>query len=238
MAKSSAKDAIILINGNLFSTYTTAFNAVDEVEPVDATGFGDGSRNFVPGIKIAQINADMLWDSATGKVHDAMKTAGQTGIVSIIPEAYALGGIAISLPYLQGNYNPVGDISDILKIGSIEFKSYGDNYGIEYGNTLYHGTITNTATGTSYDNAAATSTRYSAILHIWTATADDTYVVKVQHSTDNNTWADLATFTLDGQTVTAERLTGTSVNRYRRIVATRTGAAADSFGFTVVLSTE
>jgi hypothetical protein len=181
---------------------------------------------------------DMMWDSATGKVHDWLATPGQDILATVIPETYALGCDALSIVALQGNYTPAADIGGVIRVGTIELHSRGDNYGLEAGKVLHHATITNTTTSTVVDNAAATSTRYSAILHIWTPTTADTYAVKIQDSADNNTWADLATFTLDGQTTAAERLTGTAVDQYRRIVATRTGAGANPFGFTVVLFAE
>jgi hypothetical protein len=234
--KTSAKNASILINGNLFSTYVTSYEAEASVEPIEATGFLDGSKNYVPGQKTAKITADMMWDADTDKVHDAMN-ALPSGIVSIIPELAAVAGPSISLPYMQANYNPKGETSSLITIGSIGFESSGSNFGVEFGKVLYSGVVTDTTTGTTVDNGAATSTRYSAVLHVYTATTADTYEVKVEHSTDGNTWATLCTFTADGQTVTAERITGTSVNRYRRAVATVTGTDGDDFGFTVVLHT-
>lgn len=236
MSKISAKNTSILINGNLFSTYVTAYETESTVDAIEATGFLDGSKNYVPGQQTAKISADMLWDAATGKVHDAMKTPG-TGVVTIIPELAAVAGNSISLPYMQANYNPKGETSSLITIGTIDFESYGSNYGIEYGKVLYSGAVTTTTTGTSVDNAAATTGQYSAILHVYNKTTSDTYVVKVQDSSDNSTWTDLCTFTADGTSITAERKTGTSVKRYRRAVATVTGTNGDSFGFTVVLYT-
>lgn len=232
--KTSAKNASILINGNLFSTYVTSYETEATVEPIEATGFLDGSKNYVPGMQTAKISADMMWDAATDKVHDAMSALG-TGIVTIIPELAAVGGNSISLPYMQSNYNPKGETSSLITIGTIGFESSGSNFGVEFGKVLYSGTVQDSVTGTTVDNAAATSSKYAAILHVYTPTLADTYSVVVEDSTDGNTWTTLCTFTLDGQTITAERLTGTSVKRYRRAVATVTGTDGDGFGFSVVL---
>jgi hypothetical protein len=236
MAKISAKNATILINGSKFSTFTTAYEITDTVDPLEATGFADESKNYVPGLKTARITADMLWDStATTGVHAKLSNSGQTGLFTLLPEMYAIGTPSISLPYMQTSYRPQADVAAILQIGTIEFESYGSNNGIENGVALYSGTITDTTTSSSFDNGAATTTGYSGIVHVWTPASADSYAIKIQHSANNSTWADLATFTVNGQSITAERKTGTSVNRYRRIVATRTGSAGDSFGFSVVL---
>lgn len=236
MAKISAKNATILINGNKFSTYTTAYEVEQSINPIEGTGFSDLVRNYIPGLQTAKINTTMLWSSTADAVHDALKTSGQTGIVTIVPETYALGIPSITLPYMQSTYKPAGAVDGILEIGSIDFESYGNNYGIENGVMLYQGAITDTTTGTSYDNSAATTGGYSAVLHIWEKTASDTYVIKIQHSTDNSTWTDAVTFTADGTTITAERKTGTSINQYRRIVATRTGSG-DTLGLSIALFT-
>ena len=50
--KTSAKNASILINGNLFSTYVTSYEAEASVEPIEATGFLDGSKNYVPVLQL------------------------------------------------------------------------------------------------------------------------------------------------------------------------------------------
>jgi hypothetical protein len=73
-------------------------------------------------------------------------------------------------------------------------------------------------------------------MHVWTNTTDDTYVVKIQHcATIDGVYDDLITFTLNGKTRTSEHVTAVSgtINQYRRVLATRTGAAGDSFGYTV-----
>ena len=232
--KTSAKNASILINGNLFSTYVTSYETESSVEPIEATGFLDGSKNYVPGQQTAKVTCDMMWDAATDKVHDAMNALG-TGIVTIVPELAAIGGNSISLPYMQANYNPKGETSSLITIGSIAFESSGSNFGVEYGKVLYSGVINDTTTSTVVDNAAATTAKYAAVLHVYTPTIADTYAVVVEDSTDNNTWTTLCTFTADGQTITAERLTGTGVKRYRRVTATVTGTDGDDFGFVVVL---
>jgi len=116
--------------------------------------------------------------------------------------------------------------------------SYGNNEGVEDGYALAHGTITATTTGTGFDDLtdAAATAKSAGALHVWGATTTDTYVVKIQHSTSlGSGYSDLITFTLDGSALGSERVAVASgtVNRYRRVVATRTGSAGDSFGFSV-----
>lgn len=237
MPKISAKNGIILINGYNFSTYINQYDVNADTNKIDVTGFGDGVVNYIPGLPSASITANVLWDSAAGKTHLALSPR-PTGYVTILPEGYALGNPSISLPFMQGNYMPKGAVNEAIQIGTLNFESYGSNVGIENGWALAHGTITATTTGTGFDDptGGAVTATCSATLHIWDTTATDTYVVKVQHSTTlGSGYADLITFSANGTSLTAERQTVASgtINRYRRVLATRTGAAGDTFGFTV-----
>lgn len=237
--KQSAKDATLLINGYALSTYATAYEVTQAVDPVEVTGFLDGAHNSIPGIAVAKMSTDMLWDSDAGKVHDALG-ALTTGQVTIIPEIYALGCPSLSMPFMQSNYNPAGQPAGAIKVGSIKFEAYGASAAIYPGVILQHGTITNSLIGTGVldpTNTAQTAA-CSAVLHIWTKTITDTYVIKVQHSTNNSTWTDLVTFTADGTALTAERqlVASGTINKYRRVIAARTGAAGDTLGFTVSFS--
>lgn len=238
MAKVSAKDGILLISGYNFSTYAMNYEVSDSVDVVDVTGLSDGSHNFIPGQRIASMNSNLLWDAASNSVHSALSALPNNKHVTLIPEGYVLGSSTLSMPFMQGNYNPSGSPSTAVSVGTIEFSSYGNNDGIEHGWALAHGTITSTTTGTGFDDPSggAVTAKCSGTLHVWTPTNTDTYVVKIQHSTTlGSGYSDLVTFTLDGTARSSERITVASgtVNRYRRVVATRTGSAGDSFGFSV-----
>lgn len=238
MAKISAKNGIILVNGYVFSTYFSSFDVENSVNPKDVTGFGDGSQNFIPTIKSGSISGDAFWDAEASKTHLVLKSL-PTGHVTILPEGFSLGYPSISLPFMSSTYMPKGAPDDVLKIGKLQFDSYGSNVGVESGVALAHATITTTSTGTGVDDptGAAVTAACSATLHIWDAVATDTYVIKVQHSTLlGSGYADLITFTLNGSTLTSERIAVASgvINRYRRVVATCTGSNAETLGYTVV----
>lgn len=236
MTKYSAKNAIILIGGYNLSTYATAFETESNVNPIDVTGFTDASKNFIPGQLSGSIKADMLWSSTAGAVHTALHDFTSRH-VTILPLGYALGNHSISMPYVQANYGAKGDPSSAVQVGTLSFESYGDNNGVEDGWVLAHGTITNTTTGTGYQVSSAQVTSIcAATLHIWTACAADTYVVKVQDcATVDGVYSDLITFTADGSAITSERQTLASgtIDKFVRVLATRTGSAGNSFGFSV-----
>jgi hypothetical protein len=103
--------------------------------------------------------------------------------------------------------------------------------------TLQHGTITNTLTGTGVlDPGDAAVTKVCAgVLHIYQAAAADTYAIIIQHSPDNASWATLVTFTLNASAIGAEIISVASgnVDKYRRVLATRTGSAGNTVGLSV-----
>lgn len=239
MAKLSAKNSIILINGYNFSTYATGYDTNHSSGMIDVTGFTDAGQNFIPGLATTTFTIDMLSDDTATVGANAVLSAFPTGVVTLIPSGYALGNPTLSMPFVLGNYSPKGDPASAAKLGTLSFANYGaTNQGIERGWALAHGTITNTTTGTGFDDptAGAVTAACGATLHIWTACAADTYVVKVQHSTAlGSGYADLITFTANGSALTVERqvVASGTVNRYRRILATRTGSAGNNFGFTV-----
>lgn len=242
MAKISSKNGVIVIGGYLLSTFSSSFDTEMAVEAIEVTGFGDGCKNYIPGVKEGKITLNVLWDSAVGSVHTAIYDHGDKH-VTLIPEGYSAGAASLSLDTTQVNYNPTGNPSSDIQAGSIEFVSTNDNPGLERGEALFHGVITNSTDGTAVDDrsGAAQSVDCSGTLHVWTGTGagNDEYEVKIQHRDDPlDPWVDLVTFTLDGTVIGSERVVvpfvATDVERYRRVEATRTvGVAGDDFGFTV-----
>jgi hypothetical protein len=237
MPKISAKNTVVLINGYEFSTYYSSFDIENSANPVNVTGFTDTSANFIPSIPSGKISGNVFWDSAVAKTHAALKSM-PTGYVTLIPEGYVLGNSSISMPFMAGNYGAKGKPDAALEIGGLDFETYGSDAKVEVGWMLQHGTTTTTLTGTPVldPTDAAVTAACSATLHIWTACAADTYVVKVQHcATSGGVYADLVTFTANGSAITAERGTVASgtINKYRRVLATRTGTAGNTFGFSV-----
>lgn len=238
MAKISAKDGIVLINGYNLSTYTTAYEAQEGVDVIDVTGLSDTVHNAIPGDRTANLTLNMLWDNSVDV--PVLITPGNTVVecVTLIPEGYsAVGDPSLSLPYTQANFNPAGNPGSAIGLGAIQFVALGDSAGLENGVILQYGNITNTTSTSSVrdESQAAQTCECAATLHVYTACATDTYEVKVEDSANDVDWDTLLTFTLDGSAVGSERISVASgtVNQYRRVTATRTGAAGNTFGFAV-----
>jgi hypothetical protein len=211
-----------------------------EYGELDLAAFGDGSENSGPGVPRGEANIVTFLDPATNQSHDALKTpGGYTDKVFMAlfgnNAAPTIGDGAFALLAKEFQYTTPVVVKNAV-IANAKFLGAGykpDVNGVVLANT----TITATTNFTSVDNGASSADGASGYLQVLTPTATDTYEVKIQDSPDDSTWADLGTFTLDGSARGSERIavTGT-VDRYLRAVATRTGAAADSFKLAVVIA--
>ena len=129
--------------------------------------------------------------------------------------------------------SPIGDIVQ----ASAEFQS---SESVEHGVILSAGTaVSATGNGTGVDHGAATTNGGAGFLSVPTNTRNGNITVKIQHSADNSTYADLVTFTVVSSTsTTSERIevaAGTTVNRYLRVnytVAGSSGSATPVVAFT------
>jgi len=134
------------------------------------------------------------------------------------------------------SYEVSSAISDIVQV-SAEFQSTD---AVEHGKILSSGsTVTATGNGTSVDNGASTTNGGAGFLSVPVNTRNGNITVKIQHSADDSTFADLVTFTVvTSTTKTSERVevaAGTTVNRYLRVnytVAGSTGSATPVVAFT------
>lgn len=238
MAKTSSKDSIIVVGGYLLSADMEGYSVEAKQAMLDCTGFTDGWQNYVGGLYQGKMTLNALWDHSANTVTAALLALGAKA-VTVIPNGYTLGNLAFSMSSQQENFQPGGAMSGLLKAGALNFFTSGAQGGPHAGWALQHGAITNTLTGTGFVDPTGTTVTASCggFLHVYTPCAADTYVVKIQHcATIDGAYADLVTFTLNGSARASEQVQVASgtIQPYRRVLATRTGSAGNSFGFTCV----
>ncbi len=92
------------------------------------------------------------------------------------------------------------------------------------GASIAHGSLGNLS---SVDNSASSANGGAATLHIPANTVNGNTTIKVQHSANNSTWADLITFTnVAASTATSEiKAVSGTVNRYLRATASTAGSS-------------
>jgi hypothetical protein len=103
-----------------------SFEIQQEAGPVEVTGFGDGSKNFVPGLPVIGITLDLLYNAAatTGAttVLRGILNHATSKTVSIKPEST---GLTLSGEFLLDSFTTKGSPDGVLTIGSVHFSVMG-----------------------------------------------------------------------------------------------------------------
>ena len=131
MAKFSAKDAVITIDNaagaaQTVSTDIISFDIEEDAGAIEVTGFGDGTKNFIPGLPVKGITFEFLYDTATTSgattILKGILNSSTSKTVSIKPESAAqtFSG-EFMLDALSTSGTPAGE----LKHGTAHFSVMG-----------------------------------------------------------------------------------------------------------------
>lgn len=219
-----AKKISFLANGVDLACALKSFEPTAEVEVLDATVLCGDYQRFVPGFKNGEMAAAGVWeyDSVlSDKIHDVMSEAFTTGDEQIITASFgeiAVGGTALLMNAFNRNYGIETENGALIMV-NLELQAY---QAVDFGRWHMSEQIDEgTVNGASVDSGASSAN--GGILHGHLQNDDATDVdIKVQHSSNNVTWVDLASL----PTLSAVREAGfivvpkgTTVNRYTRVVA-------------------
>jgi len=223
-----------------FSTYFNNVSASTSIDTAETSAFGTSAKTYVVGHRDGTVSLGGMFEGTASTGTDeffdtALGNATKTQVI-VAPEGHSNGTGAILLIADDTSYEVSGAIADIVQ-ASAEFQSTD---AVEHGKILSSGsTVTATGNGTSVDNGASTANGGAGFLSVPVNTRNGNITVKIQHSADNSTFADLVTFTVvSSTTTTSERIevaAGTTVNRYLRVnytVAGSTGSATPVVAFT------
>ena len=162
-------------------------------------------------------------------IHDVLSAAFASkaeNVLTVGIGAFAVGSVCMMMDACQITYNRPIEAGVLLTVDASFRSSNGNNHGYFLRSAS---AAAGTHNGTGVDNGAASSNGGVFHVHLNNDTATDVDV-KVQHSPDNSTWADLtgavvnnlsAEYASGSATVAA----GTTVDRYVRSVAVVTGGS-------------
>lgn len=235
MAAVHGKSARIYCNEFDVSGYLNAAGTSVTVETADKTTFGDEWKEYEPGQQAATFSAGGNHDADLTELDDILGTGGQ--VVTYCPGgASTIGDPARLVSLISTSLSTSAALGGVV---AVAWDGTADtSVGIGY---VLHplGEDTNTTTGATRDDAAATTTGWMAHLHVTGPVDGGSWVVKLQDSADGSSWSDVTGGAFAAATgVTAERLTsasGATLRRYVRYVATRTGGSAGQ-GITFALA--
>jgi hypothetical protein len=233
MAFIHGKSAGVLYGAYDLSAFFNEASMSQSVETAETTTFGSGAKSYITGLKDGTFSLSGMFDGVAAGIDEVISASvGDSANVpiTIIPQQAAtmvVSDVSFSGETLETSYevsSPVGDVVSANMEGQI-------TGGMDRGIILAPKTVVSaTATGTSVDQTASTTNGGVGYLHVTANTRNGAITVKVQHSSDNSTFADLITFTsVSSTTIVSERIavTGT-VNRYVRASYTVAGSSGSA----------
>lgn len=219
------KDAVVYQDGNDLTGYLRSMSNSAEVETAEASTFADDDKVYVTGVQDATISAEGLFDATFDGNLDSITTSPAKAVFSVYPGGDALGSAGRGYSLDITSAERTAEVGDVVMVSLEGQSSVGTERILSY-----HALAQRIAAGTAtaIDGAAASTAGGVGYLHA--TAASGTVVVKVQHSSDNVTFADLVT--LGSVTASARAFRTTSagtVNRYTRLVYTPTPSGTATF---------
>ena len=221
MAFKHGKDGAVLFKENAATDYLSAFSMSRDIALNEITNFGSGGNaQYVAGIETSSMSLNGFFDGATDTIDSFFHSnLGPTSkqALTVAPYGLAVGNRCFLLSAKEVNYTIDSSVADAVTVAS-NFVGERATSGVSLKPLAAESSSTD---GTAVDNSSSTANGAVANLHV-TAASSVTGTIKVQHSADNSTWADLITFTaISGSSATSEikTVTGT-VNRYLRYSST------------------
>jgi len=229
------KNTVVLVGAVNLSPYLNSIELSAEADSADTTTYGATWKPLITGILGHQLDFEGLYDPGESTVPTRF-LAATGGIVTYCP----IGGAAIGDPArLSSVYDTVyAESSPVGDVVSFSGTFMGDGT-LGFGALLHPlAEDTNTTTGAERDDLVATTTGWTAHLHV-TAVDGGSWVVTLQDAAISGSHTDLTggSFTA-ATTPTSQRLVGAvgaTLRRYVRYVATRTGGVGGD-GITFALA--
>ena len=231
------KNTAVYIDEFDLSSYFNDVSVTLDNDTAETTAFGDTNKSFILGTRGGTLSMSGMWAADTdGSDEELQALLGNatTPILTVRQGAAAIGSRAIIAQANETNYaisNPVADVSTISadfectpnQVSNLTFALAG-GVQLTAGASIAHGSLGNLS---SVDNAASSANGGAGTLHVPTNTVGGNTTIKIQHSANNSTWADLISFTVVGSSAKTSEIKAVSgtVNRYLRATASTAGSS-------------
>lgn len=233
MAFIHGKNAGVVHGAYDLSSYLNDVSVAQDVETAETTAFGASAKSYLVGLRDATASASGMFDGTADAVDNVLTSSIGSDTLSpltMAPSGLTGGERAYIMQAKTTSYEVSSPVADVV---SVSYDAQSDGGADDALLLVSLAAVTATGNGTSRDNSASTTNGGIAQLHVTANTMNNNTTFKVQHSADNSTWADLATFAVVATTVkTSERVTvaaGTTVNRYLRANYTCSGTGSITF---------
>lgn len=230
------KDGRVLVAEYDLSSYFNEMSSSQAIETAETTTFGASAKTYITGLNDGTLSFSGMFDGVADAVSDVFEGIIDNESTPVITIAHdnglVIGSSCVMAQAKQTSFDITVPVADVVALSG-EFQVTG---GLRNGVILAGAVVaTTTGNGASVDNAASSALGAVANLHVTANTMDDATVIKVQHSADDSTFADLITFTSVASTVlTSETATATAtVNRYLRHQVTPAGSGSITFSISL-----
>ena len=230
MAFIHGKNGAVYVGGYDLSPYIAKHDVKASKDTADVSTLGLASKAYVAGMRDATLQFDGFFDGSPNAVIARLNALFNVDTMDtwvVLPQGDANGNRGYGVSGCVTDYEPTGEVSDAAKVSFSAQSVVGiDPLFVLQPMTLV--TAGGQSAGVLADQNAATTNGLASYLVVKAGTGVTTCTVKVQHSTDNSTWADLATHTAVVQAgiPLSERITvapGTTINKWLRSLWTITG---------------
>jgi hypothetical protein len=227
----------VAVSSEVSSWTMSHARAVSEVTTVGQTAGAAGAK-FIPGLMSGSLalRGPQDNDPAAGLSKQITDAVGVDNVllVTVLPEGLAS---TAGKPAFFALGDPTEHTIDALVADAVGYTLNAQaDESVEMGYVLHaHGAETADGNGTAVDRGASpitpTTRGLVAAIHVTAYTGLTSAAIKIQHSTDASSWADLVAFT--SITAVGRELVkvanGTTVNRYLRVVTDVTGTGSVTF---------
>lgn len=223
----TGKNARVLVDRHDLSSYFNNAEKTSTVDTAESTTYLKSSKTYEVGHEDGTISLSGVFDGSADAVDEELQTRiGTADVLFLIaPEGTAIGNRVDILQAHETNYNVTAPVGDLV---SVSLDSQADA-GIQGGVSLHDVATdeTGSTNSSSVDNGSSTSNGATAHLHVTSNGRDGTLDVKVQHSSDDATWADLITFTqvAAGNQAEERKTVSGTVNQFVRVSDTIGGTS-------------
>ncbi len=229
------KNTAVYIDEFDLTSYFTSTSTTVQTDLAETTSYAASAKTYIKGLRTGSVSASGLWAQDTdGSDEELQAILGSAALVTIREGSAAIGGSAVLARVNETTYsisNPVSDISAIscefqCTPGTVSNLTFALAQGVQLtaGASIAHGSL---GALSSVDNAASSANGGAATLHVPTNTVNGNTTIKVQHSANDSSWADLISFTAVGSSAKTSEIKAVSgtVNRYLRVSASTAGSS-------------
>ncbi len=226
------KNTSVLLDAINLSPYLNQADVALDVDTAETTTFQATWKSFLAGQDGAKVDLAGFYDPAELSMRNLLGVDASLtgGVLTVSPASSPAGAIGDQARLIQVVASAYVESAPVGGIVGIKWSVMGNSAAGMPGVVLHPlAEDTNTTTGADRDDGAATSTGWTAHLHVIGVDAGS-WVVKLQDAATLPTYADVAGGAFTAKTAAgSQRLQGApgaTLRRFVRYVATRTGGSA------------